>query len=131
MHTSIYLCTPKLFKFRIQVQTLTSPQSHYSKVGYLLALGIGGFAVSALFRHSTAVVLLPADSLIAQMGALKYVEELQKKKQSDVLRFLLRVRCWEVRKPTHTASSFTKPPAMLEMDTVAHNVSCYTLVELR
>jgi hypothetical protein len=32
-----------------------------------------------------------------QMGALKYVEELQKKKQSDVLRFLLRVRCWEVR----------------------------------
>ena len=30
------------------------------------------------------------------MGALKYVEELQKKKQSDILRFLLRVRCWEV-----------------------------------
>ncbi|EFR04439.1 30S ribosomal protein S23 [Nannizzia gypsea CBS 118893] len=29
------------------------------------------------------------------MGALKYVEELQKKKQSDVMRFLLRVRCWE------------------------------------
>lgn len=27
------------------------------------------------------------------------VEELQKKKQSDVLRFLLRVRCWEVRQP--------------------------------
>lgn len=35
--------------------------------------------------------------LWSQMGALKYVEELQKKKQSDVLRFLLRVRCWEVR----------------------------------
>jgi large subunit ribosomal protein L15e len=32
------------------------------------------------------------------MGALKYVEELQKKKQSDVMRFLLRVRCWEVRR---------------------------------
>ncbi|CAM1504144.1 Fc.00g017350.m01.CDS01 [Cosmosporella sp. VM-42] len=31
------------------------------------------------------------------MGALKYVEELQKKKQSDVMRFLLRVRCWELR----------------------------------
>ncbi|PQE08881.1 60S ribosomal L15 protein [Rutstroemia sp. NJR-2017a BVV2] len=29
------------------------------------------------------------------MGALKYLEEIQKKKQSDVLRFLLRVRCWE------------------------------------
>lgn len=33
----------------------------------------------------------------AKMGALKYVEELQKKKQSDLVRFLLRVRCWEVR----------------------------------
>eukprot|EP00877_Chromochloris_zofingiensis_P002324 jgi/Chrzof1/12092/Cz06g21030.t1 len=31
------------------------------------------------------------------MGAYKYVEELWKKKQSDVLRFLLRVRCWEFR----------------------------------
>lgn len=35
----------------------------------------------------------------SQMGALKYVEEIQKKKQSDVIRFLLRVRCWEVRIP--------------------------------
>ncbi|KAK9862933.1 hypothetical protein WJX84_011252 [Apatococcus fuscideae] len=31
------------------------------------------------------------------MGAYKYMEELWKKKQSDVLRFLLRVRCWEYR----------------------------------
>ncbi|NJA57293.1 50S ribosomal protein L15e, partial [Streptomyces sp. NEAU-H3] len=31
------------------------------------------------------------------MGAYKYVEELWKKKQSDVLRFLLRIRCWEYR----------------------------------
>ncbi|RUP22102.1 60S ribosomal protein L15, partial [Jimgerdemannia flammicorona] len=29
--------------------------------------------------------------------AYKYLEELYKKKQSDVLRFLLRVRCWEYR----------------------------------
>jgi hypothetical protein len=28
----------------------------------------------------------------AKMGALKYVEELQKKKQSDMMRFLMRVR---------------------------------------
>lgn len=33
------------------------------------------------------------------MGANKYLEELQKKKQSDIYRFLLRVRCWEVRSP--------------------------------
>ncbi|GBF88453.1 hypothetical protein Rsub_01166 [Raphidocelis subcapitata] len=31
------------------------------------------------------------------MGAYKYVEELWRRKQSDVLRFLLRVRCWEYR----------------------------------
>lgn len=87
---------------------------------------------SLLCLLSTAVVLPPTDGLVAQMGALKYVEELQKKKQSDVLRFLLRVRCWEVRKLTHTASGYTNsPPATLEMDPVAHDVPCYTLVELR
>lgn len=31
------------------------------------------------------------------MGAYKYLEELYKKKQSDVMRFLLRVRAWEYR----------------------------------
>ncbi|GAB0495247.1 hypothetical protein MMPV_006546 [Pyropia vietnamensis] len=33
----------------------------------------------------------------ASMGAYKYLEELWRKKQSDVLRFLLRVRAWELR----------------------------------
>ncbi len=31
------------------------------------------------------------------MLILQYLEELWKRKQSDVLRFLLRVRCWEYR----------------------------------
>ena len=31
------------------------------------------------------------------MGAYKYLQELWRKKQSDVLRFVLRVRCWEYR----------------------------------
>merc|ERR1712193_235862 len=31
------------------------------------------------------------------MGAYKYMQELYRKKQSDVLRFLLRVRCWQYR----------------------------------
>merc|ERR1712219_2090 len=54
-------------------------------------------------RHTTR--------LSVKMGALKYVEELQKKKQSDVLRFLLRVRAWELRQlPTvHRASRPTRP----------------------
>lgn len=44
------------------------------------------------------------------MGALKYVEELQKKKQSDVIAFLLRVRCWELRQLNviHRASRPTR-----------------------
>ena len=29
------------------------------------------------------------------MGAYKYIQELWRKKQSDVMRFLLRVRCWQ------------------------------------
>ncbi|KAL4822010.1 ribosomal L15-domain-containing protein [Aspergillus spinulosporus] len=53
-----------------------------------------------------------ADDLQAdKMGALKYVEEIQKKKQSDVIRFLLRVRCWELRQlnAIHRASRPSRP----------------------
>ena len=31
------------------------------------------------------------------MGAHKYLEELWKKKQSDVMKFILRMRTWEFR----------------------------------
>jgi len=45
------------------------------------------------------------------MGAYKYLEELAKKKQSDVMRFLLRVRCWEYRQLNviHRASRPSRP----------------------
>jgi large subunit ribosomal protein L15e len=45
------------------------------------------------------------------MGAYKYLEELWKKKQSDVLRFLLRIRCWEYRQlnSIHRATRPTRP----------------------
>ncbi|KNG45874.1 60s ribosomal protein l15 [Stemphylium lycopersici] len=48
---------------------------------------------------------------VPEMGALKYVEELQKKKQSDMMRFLMRVRCWELRqlKVIHRASRPSRP----------------------
>eukprot|EP00164_Ancoracysta_twista_P000433 GFYU01000584.1.p1 GENE.GFYU01000584.1~~GFYU01000584.1.p1 ORF type:complete len:205 (-),score=51.26 GFYU01000584.1:294-908(-) len=42
------------------------------------------------------------------MGAYKYLEELWKKKQSDVLRFLLRVRCWEYRQQS-AITRITRP----------------------
>jgi large subunit ribosomal protein L15e len=45
------------------------------------------------------------------VGAYKYLEELYKKKQSDVMRFLLRVRCWEYRQlnVVHRASRPSRP----------------------
>ncbi|KAJ1960452.1 60S ribosomal protein L15 [Dipsacomyces acuminosporus] len=45
------------------------------------------------------------------MGAYKYINELTKKKQSDVMRFLLRVRCWEYRQLNviHRASRPSRP----------------------
>lgn len=45
------------------------------------------------------------------MGAYKYLEELYKKKQSDVMRFLLRIRCWEFRQLNviHRASRPSRP----------------------
>ena len=45
------------------------------------------------------------------MGAYKYIAEIQKRKQSDILRFLLRVRCWEYRQLNviHRASRPSRP----------------------
>ena len=45
------------------------------------------------------------------MGAYKYMSELWRKKQSDVMRFLLRVRCWEYRNlpALHRASRPSRP----------------------
>lgn len=45
------------------------------------------------------------------MGAYKYLQELWRKKQSDLIRFLLRVRCWQYRQLTavHRASRPTRP----------------------
>lgn len=45
------------------------------------------------------------------MGSYKYLQELWRKKQSDVLRFLLRVRAWEYRqKPKITRLSRPSRP---------------------
>merc|ERR1712179_632323 len=46
-----------------------------------------------------------------KMGAYKYMQELYRKKQSDVLRFLLRVRCWQYRQlhRVHGAPRPTRP----------------------
>ena len=45
------------------------------------------------------------------MGAYKYISELYTKKQSDVLQFVSRVRCWEFRQLAviHRASRPSRP----------------------
>ncbi|XP_013064049.1 60S ribosomal protein L15-like [Biomphalaria glabrata] len=45
------------------------------------------------------------------MGAYKYIQELYRKKQSDIMRFLIRVRCWQYRQLSsiHRASRPTRP----------------------
>ncbi|CAB0044467.1 unnamed protein product [Trichogramma brassicae] len=45
------------------------------------------------------------------MGAYKYIAEISRKKQSEVMRFLLRVRCWQYRQLTrlHRAPRPTRP----------------------
>merc|ERR1712141_629083 len=45
------------------------------------------------------------------MGAYKYMQELYRKKQTDVLRFLLRVRCWQYRQlaKIHRVTKPTRP----------------------
>lgn len=45
------------------------------------------------------------------MGAYRYVSELWRKKQSDVMRFLLRVRSWQYRQlnVVHRAPKSTRP----------------------
>jgi len=45
------------------------------------------------------------------MGAFKYLQEIWRKKQSDTVRFLLRVRCWEYRQlpVIHRASRPSRP----------------------
>jgi len=45
------------------------------------------------------------------MGAYKFLEELYKRKQSDLLRFILRIRCWQLRQlaAIHRATRPTRP----------------------
>merc|ERR1712221_17164 len=54
---------------------------------------------------------IAGEILVSKMGAYKYLEELYKRKQCDLLRFLFRVRCWQLRhlNTIHRASRPTRP----------------------
>ncbi|KAL2452466.1 Large ribosomal subunit protein eL15 [Exophiala dermatitidis] len=75
------------------------------------ALVFGFCSIRPTFTNPSNANNSSSRGATVKMGALKYVEELQKKKQSDVLRFLLRVRCWELRQLNviHRASRPSRP----------------------
>jgi len=67
------------------------------------------------------------------MGAYKYLEELWKKKQSDVLRFLLRVRAWEYRQlpKLHRVVHPTRPDKARRLGYKAKQGYCVYRVAVR
>ncbi|XP_013380527.1 60S ribosomal protein L15-like [Lingula anatina] len=54
-------------------------------------------AENRIFLFNVSSILIQDLDDESTMGAYKYMQELYRKKQSDVLRFLLRVRCWQYR----------------------------------
>ncbi|PVD33778.1 hypothetical protein C0Q70_05039 [Pomacea canaliculata] len=63
------------------------------------------------FLHSSTRIHGSVMQIRDIMGAYKYMQELWRKKQSDVMRFLLRVRCWQYRQlsAVHRAPRPTRP----------------------
>merc|ERR1712029_464336 len=64
-------------------------------------MGLSGFAF----------VQVEGNTQFPKMGAYKYMSEIYRKKQSDVLRYLLRIRCWQYRQLTkvHRVPRSTRP----------------------
>ncbi|KAB5564102.1 hypothetical protein DKX38_004156 [Salix brachista] len=60
---------------------------------HFLVYVVSYLALARLIVKSSVFLLVG----LMKIGAYKYVSELWRKKQSDVMRFLQRVRCWEYR----------------------------------
>merc|ERR1712243_490493 len=69
----------------------------------------------------------------SRMGAYKYLQELYKKKQSDLLRFLFRIRCWQLRHlaAIHRASRPTRPDKARRLGYKAKQGVCIYRVRVR
>lgn len=76
--------------------------------GVWCSAAVGGCSSWELFLFSPSSLSLQQQTA---MGAYKYIQELWRKKQSDVMRFLLRVRCWQYRQLSalHRAPRPTRP----------------------
>ena len=64
------------------------------------------------------------------MGAYKYMQEMWRKKQSDVMRFLLRVRCWQYRQlsSVHRAPKPTRPDKARRLGYRAKQGKCNSFI---
>ena len=67
------------------------------------------------------------------MGAYKYMQELYRKKQSDTMRFLLRLRCWQYRQLSnlHRAPRPSRPDKARRLGYKAKQGECDFLILLR
>ncbi|KAK7099088.1 large ribosomal subunit protein eL15-like [Littorina saxatilis] len=67
------------------------------------------------------------------MGAYKYMQEMWRKKQSDVMRFLLRVRCWQYRQlsSVHRTPRPTRPDKARRLGYRAKQGFCIYRVRVR
>ncbi|CAB0037164.1 unnamed protein product [Trichogramma brassicae] len=67
------------------------------------------------------------------MGAYKYIAEISRKKQSEVMRFLLRVRCWQYRQLTrlHRAPRPTRPEKARRLGYKAKQGFCIFRIRVR
>lgn len=67
------------------------------------------------------------------MGAYRYVQELYRKKQSDVMRYLLRIRVWQYRQLTkmHRAPRPSRPDKARRMGYRAKQGYCIYRIRVR
>merc|ERR1712141_788331 len=76
---------------------------------------------------------LQVSGSLSIMGAYKYMQELYRKKQCDVMRFLLRVRCWQYRQLStiDRASRPTRPDKARRLGYRAKQGFCIYRVRVR
>ncbi|PIO62882.1 ribosomal L15 [Teladorsagia circumcincta] len=71
--------------------------------------------------------------ILQNMGAYKYMQEIWRKKQSDVMRYILRIRTWQYRQlsAVHRVSRPTRPEKARRMGYRAKQGYCIYRVRVR
>merc|ERR1712168_1084873 len=91
-------------------------------------------SVIAYFNQSPLVQGIQSYVLLrVGMGAYRYVSEWYRKKQSDVMRYLLRIRCWQYRQlnKVHRAPRPTRPDKARRLGYKAKQGFCIYRISMR